>query len=178
MQNSAIGFVPDAGRRHSSSPSAVRECRALLPVVHSPKYQLLLVCEHQPEIGIAVAGRDFRIFVTISQPAGSSTGIAPGLTWDGNCRSSQPTSAMSRSATHTGISRQFRNCSNWLPNALVGVTLEAIDEHYFQPAIPHSAFLHRSPAEATGCQPAHDSGLPRRILPVAPVRRRASRLGS
>ena len=65
-----------------------------------------------------------RIFVTVSRHVDSSNGTVPVSMWGGNCRSSQPTSAMSMSVTPTGISRRFRNSSNLPPNALAGVRPE------------------------------------------------------
>ena len=120
MQNSAMNSVRDVQRRRFSSPNAADGCMAVQPVARSPGCPVLSACGRQLGVGASVVGQGSRIFVTVSRHVGSSNGIVPASTWGGNCRSSQPTSAMSMSATPTGISRRFRNSSNLPPNALDG----------------------------------------------------------
>jgi len=111
------------------------------------------------ESGRIGRGRDFRTSATVSQRANSSSGIEPASTSEGKCQSSLPISDTWISPTPTGTWKRFRNSCNWPPTAWAGTTPEA-DSERFQPAIPHSAFLHRSTAEATRRKPTYGSRLP------------------
>ena len=133
--------------------------KGVLPAAPSPESRALSVCAPPRETAVSAVGRDFRISATVLQRANSSSGIAPALTSDGKCQSSLPISDTSMSPTPTGIWKLFRNSCNWPPTAWAGTRPEA-DSERFQPAIPHSAFLHRSIAEATRRKPTYGSGLP------------------
>ena len=140
MQSSAINSVRDRQRGVSRFRTRQTSCRVVPPVARLPGCPMPSACGYQLEAGASVVGRGFRIFVTVSRLVGSSIGIGPASTWGENCRSSQPTSAMSMSATPTGISRPFRNSSNLPPNALAAVRAEESDER-FQLSVPVQRFF-------------------------------------
>ena len=117
------------GARRFLSPNAANGYRVMLPAAHSPRSPAQLDYDRRLEAGASAVGRGFRIFVTVSLRASSSNGIAPALMLGVNCRSSQHTSVTWMSPTPTGISRLFRNSSNWPRSAWERISPEVNNEH-------------------------------------------------